>query len=77
MDKDYHMTHTFSVMDRSSKLMVSKHPAPFVITAIGDADTMEAALNIRGGVKDLLVNENVQFSLEKKDTLMIDTKLKS
>ena len=38
---------------------------------------MEAALNIRGGVKDLLVNENVQFSLEKKDTLMIDTKLKS
>ena len=71
MDRDYHMTHTYSVIDGQ------KHPAPFVSTAIGDADTMEAALNIRGGVKDLLVNENVQFSLEKKDSLMIDTKLKS
>lgn len=54
-----------------------KHPAPFVITAIGDADTMAASLNIIGGVKDLLVNENVQFSLEKKDNLIMDTKLKS
>lgn len=54
-----------------------KHPAPFVITAIGDADTMEASLNLKGGVKDLLVNENVQFSLEKKAEIIMDTKLKS
>jgi uncharacterized protein YlxW (UPF0749 family) len=54
-----------------------KHPAPFVITAFGDADTMEASLNIRGGVKDLLVNENVQFSLEKKDNMVIDSILES
>jgi uncharacterized protein YlxW (UPF0749 family) len=54
-----------------------QHPAPFVITAIGDAETMEATLNIKGGVKDILVNENVQFSIEKIDDMVINTKLKS
>lgn len=52
-----------------------QHPAPFVITAIGDEDTMTAALNIAGGVKDILVNENVQFTIEKKDYLVMDSKL--
>ena len=37
----------------------------------------KSALKFRGGVKDLLVNENVQFSLEKKNEIIIDTKLKS
>ncbi len=52
-----------------------QHPAPFVITAIGDGETMAAALNIVGGVKDILVNENVQFTIEKKDQLVIHSKL--
>jgi len=43
-----------------------QHPAPFVITAIGNYDALASALNIAGGVKDLLVNENVKFTLEKK-----------
>ncbi len=51
-------------------------PAPFVITAIGDADAMEKSLNLNGGVKDILVNENVQFKLEKKDEIVINAKLK-
>lgn len=51
-----------------------QHFAPFVISAIGDAETMAAALNIKGGVKDILVNENVQFSLEKKDQIMMNAK---
>jgi uncharacterized protein YlxW (UPF0749 family) len=54
-----------------------QHPAPFVITAIGDVDTMEAALNLKGGVKDILVNENVQFTLEKKDDIIINTILET
>ena len=54
-----------------------QHPAPFVITAIGDIDTMAAALNLKGGVKDILVNENVQFTLEKKDEIIINTILET
>lgn len=49
-----------------------QHPAPFVITAIGDGDVLEGALNISGGVKDILVNENVRFTLEKKETIQIE-----
>lgn len=49
-----------------------QHPAPFVITAIGDPDTMAKALTIKDGVKDLLVNENVQFTLEKKDEIVMN-----
>ncbi|WP_338469904.1 DUF881 domain-containing protein [Niallia sp. XMNu-256] len=52
-----------------------QHPAPFVITAIGDGDIMAASLNIKGGVKDVLVNENVQFTIEKKEDIVINTKL--
>jgi len=49
-----------------------QHPAPFVITAIGDSDVLEGAININGGVKDLLVNDNVRFTLEKKRTIQMD-----
>lgn len=48
------------------------HPAPFVITAIGDQNVLSSSLNLIGGVKDQLVNDNVQFSLEKKDEIVID-----
>ena len=54
-----------------------QHPAPFVITAIGDADTMADSLNLKGGVKDLLVNENVQFTLEKKEEIVLNAILGS
>ncbi|AYV71264.1 DUF881 domain-containing protein [Bacillus sp. PK3-056] len=49
-----------------------QHPAPFVITAIGDSDVLEGAININGGVKDLLVNDNVRFTLEKKRMIQMD-----
>ena len=52
--------------------MVSSIPAPFVITAIGDANNDVSILNLQGGVKDMLVSENVQFSLEEKDELIIN-----
>lgn len=43
-----------------------QHPAPFVITAIGDAEVLSSALNLTGGVKDTLVDENIHFTLEKR-----------
>ena len=46
--------------------------APFEITAIGDQDTLEESLNMNGGVKDQLVNENVQVRTEKLDNLQIN-----
>ncbi|MFH7445066.1 DUF881 domain-containing protein, partial [Pseudomonas syringae pv. tagetis] len=46
-----------------------QHPAPFVVTAIGDPDVLSSALNLTGGVKDQLVNDNIVFSLEKKSEI--------
>ncbi|MBM4764018.1 DUF881 domain-containing protein [Bacillus sp. B15-48] len=48
-----------------------QHPAPFEITAIGDSEVLASALNITGGIKDQLVNDQIVFSLqEKKDVIM-------
>lgn len=48
-----------------------QHPAPFEISAIGDSEVLTSALNITGGVKDQLVNDQIIFSLqEKKDIIM-------
>lgn len=49
-----------------------QHPAPFVISAIGDSEVMEGAINIIGGVKDTLVNENIVFTLEKKEEIKME-----
>ncbi|RTR35497.1 DUF881 domain-containing protein [Robertmurraya yapensis] len=48
------------------------HPAPFVITAIGDPEVLSAAINITGGVKDMLVNENIEFKLEENQQIVLD-----
>jgi uncharacterized protein YlxW (UPF0749 family) len=49
-----------------------QHPAPFVITAIGDSKVLSAALNLAGGVKDQLVNDNIVVTVEMKDELTLD-----
>lgn len=49
-----------------------QHPAPFVITAVGKPDVLEAALLLTGGVRDQLVNENIIISIEKKDDITLD-----
>lgn len=49
-----------------------QHPAPFVITAIGDSDVLVGAINMNGGVKDLLVNDDIKFTLEKKRTMQME-----
>jgi len=49
-----------------------QHPAPFVISAIGDSKVLEGAININGGVKDLLVNDNVKVTIEKKQSIQMN-----
>ena len=48
------------------------YPAPFVITAIGDPEVLSSSLNLTGGVKDQLVNDNVVFSMEKEDEIVLN-----
>lgn len=50
----------------------SPFPAPFVITALGDPEVLSSALNLTGGVKDQLVNDSIQFSLEEKTGVIMD-----
>ncbi|WP_251032168.1 DUF881 domain-containing protein [Mesobacillus foraminis] len=49
-----------------------QHPAPFEITAIGDPEVLASALNITGGVKDQLVNDEIIFSLQEQDGIVMD-----
>lgn len=46
--------------------------APFEITAIGDGETLDESLNLIGGVKDQLVNENIEVRIEKKAEIILD-----
>ncbi|WP_306454084.1 DUF881 domain-containing protein [Evansella halocellulosilytica] len=46
--------------------------APFEITAIGDSETLNSSLNMVGGVKDLLVGENIEVRIEKKNDIVLD-----
>lgn len=49
-----------------------QHPAPFEITAIGDPNVLSSALNITGGIKDQLVNDQIVFSLEEIDKITME-----
>ncbi|MEK4535340.1 MULTISPECIES: DUF881 domain-containing protein [Peribacillus] len=49
-----------------------QYPAPFIISAIGDPDILEASLDIPGGIKEQLVNENVIFTMEKQKKIIFD-----
>lgn len=49
-----------------------QHPAPFVITAIGDPDVMTSALNITGGIKDMLISDNIEVTIQKKEEVTLD-----
>lgn len=43
--------------------------APFVISAIGDADKLFDALHLPGGVRDQLLSDEIEVKIEKKDLL--------
>lgn len=50
----------------------NQFPAPFVISAIGNPDVLEKALNMKGGVKDQLVNDNIIFKIEKSSSIELN-----
>lgn len=49
-----------------------EHPAPFIISAIGDPEVLSSSINLIGGVKDQLVNDNIIFTLEKDNEIVLD-----
>ncbi|WP_091582850.1 DUF881 domain-containing protein [Alteribacillus bidgolensis] len=54
------------------KVDSSTSAAPFVIQAVGDPEQLEAALELSGGVKDKLVNENVEVRTQKQNQVMME-----
>ncbi len=49
-----------------------QHPAPFIISAIGESEVLEKSLLLAGGIRDQLVNENIIFSIEKKAKIQLE-----
>ncbi|HHW57693.1 MAG TPA: DUF881 domain-containing protein [Clostridia bacterium] len=45
--------------------------APYVIKAIGDPDTLEAALKLKGGVVDTLATWGIEVNIKKSDKIII------
>lgn len=43
--------------------------APFVITAIGDVDKLQNALNLPGGITDQLLSDQIEVKIERKDLI--------
>ncbi|WP_186577551.1 DUF881 domain-containing protein [Aquibacillus kalidii] len=52
-----------------------QHPAPFTIAAIGDSDTLNVSLNLTNGVIDILVNDQIDVEMEKKDTIEMKARI--
>lgn len=46
--------------------------APFDISAIGDPDMMVEALNLKGNIKDQLVQEGIEVTIEKKSEIVME-----
>jgi len=52
-----------------------QYPAPFTISAIGNSATMASALTITGGIRDQLVNDHINFTLDKNSNIAITSVL--
>ncbi|MDG4655838.1 DUF881 domain-containing protein [Ectobacillus antri] len=50
----------------------TEHPAPFIITALGNSDVLSKALNIKGGVIDRLLRDNISVKLQTKSDLTFE-----
>ncbi|WP_278312732.1 DUF881 domain-containing protein [Lolliginicoccus levis] len=46
--------------------------APYVVTAIGDPDTLAAALDIPGGAIDTVARNGGRLTIEKRDEVVVD-----
>ncbi|UOQ43132.1 DUF881 domain-containing protein [Halobacillus salinarum] len=52
-----------------------QHPAPFVITAIGDQEVLASSLELKQGIIDQLEKENIQISLSIEETITMRARL--
>lgn len=46
--------------------------APFVISAIGDADVLYESLHLIGGVKDQIVSDYIDFRIQRRNEIVIE-----
>ncbi|WP_227935729.1 DUF881 domain-containing protein [Alkalihalobacillus deserti] len=49
--------------------------APFIITAIGDADHLESAITLPGGVHHQLINDEISVRIQKKSAVTLEPHL--
>lgn len=48
-----------------------QYPAPFIIEAVGDQETLISALKITGGVFDQLLNDRIVVTIEENDYIQM------
>ncbi|WP_100404560.1 DUF881 domain-containing protein [Bacillus solitudinis] len=70
----YRLSHQSYIQCAGPVIMVDGNvsQAPFVITAIGDSEKLEASLGIIGGVKDKLLNDEISVRVQRKDVIKLD-----
>lgn len=44
-------------------------PAPFIVEAVGEQKTLSASLNLRGGIIDQLLHDNIVVTIEENDNI--------
>lgn len=49
----------------------TRYATPFVIQAIGDSDTLISALNLRGGIKELLQTFGIEVTIQKESHVLV------
>ncbi|WP_232324776.1 DUF881 domain-containing protein [Halobacillus mangrovi] len=52
-----------------------QHPAPFVITAIGDSDILYSSLDLTQGIIDYLLSDHVDVEMSKEAEIQMQAKL--
>jgi uncharacterized protein YlxW (UPF0749 family) len=70
---DQRLVETSEISCAGPTILVNKSRVvpPFVISAIGDADTMQAALKLRGGVVEGLQFYGIQVNITKKPNVLV------
>lgn len=48
-----------------------QYPAPFIVEAVGNKDTLVQAIEITGGVVDQLLNDQIKLTIEKRDHITL------
>ncbi|SEN63139.1 Uncharacterized conserved protein YlxW, UPF0749 family [Amphibacillus marinus] len=53
----------------------NQYPAPFVIEAIGNQETLQESLELSGGVIDILVNDQIEIEIGKKSNIQMNARM--